>query len=336
VPQVTPSNSREWELELALPLGWITQRAFRVGDATAQVEASREQARAERRDVLLELRILFWSLAHDRARVEALETMRSQTAELARLVTRRVEKGEARPSEASRAEIELEKVEIELEAGRSLLNARQREARLWIKGSESHEIEVEANLAEISPVFDLDSVLSVARSRHPAILAARARVRGSASALSLEKFARIPEVEVRGYASGDTERRMRGVGIAFELPVWNWNAGRITQARAQLDAGRHQLEWRTRETETAVVQAHGASVAAKQTALRYRDRILPRSESAATIMEKAYRLGEASLLEVIDSRRVLVETRLQYLAALLQAHIDDSQLDALTGREDTR
>jgi cobalt-zinc-cadmium efflux system outer membrane protein len=151
----------------------------------------------------------------------------------------------------------------------------------------------------------------------------------------LEKIARIPEVEVRGYASEETDRRMRGLGIVLDLPLWNWNSGRIAQARAQLEAGRQQLEWQTLETESAIIEAHGASVAAKQTAIRYRDRILPRAESAATIMEKAYRLGEASLLEVIDARRVLVETHLQYLAALLQAQLDDSQLDALTGREDT-
>ena len=51
-------------------------------------------------------------------------------------------------------------------------------------------------------------------------------------------------------------------------------------------------------------------------------------------MEKTYRLGEAGLLELIDARRVLVETRRQYLALLLQAQLDRSHLIALTGQED--
>jgi cobalt-zinc-cadmium efflux system outer membrane protein len=122
----------------------------------------------------------------------------------------------------------------------------------------------------------------------------------------------------------------------MDVPLWNWNSGRIAQARAQLAAGRQRLEWETRQTESAVIEAHGAGQSATQTAIRYRDRIIPRSESAAAIMEKAYRLGEASLLEVIDARRVLIETRLQYLAALVQAQIDSSHLDALTGQEDTQ
>lgn len=336
VPPGTPSSDHDWSLELALPLNWLAQRPYRVGDARAQLDASSEDVRAVRRDALLELRTLFWSLAHEQERVATLETLRDQTAELARLVARRVEKGEARPSEATRAEIELQKVLIQLEADRSLLRARQDQAKLWIMGSGSRELRMAADLRALPRVPDLDSSLASVRIGHPAIRAARARVRGLTSALRLENISRLPEIEVRGFDASDPDRRLRGAGVALGVPIWNWNSGRVAQARAQLEAGRRQLEWEVRQTETAVIEAHGASLAASQAATRYRDEILPRSESAAAIMEKAYRLGEASLLEVLDARRVLVETRLQYLAALVEAQIDSSQLDALTGQEDSQ
>ena len=94
------------------------------------------------------------------------------------------------------------------------------------------------------------------------------------------------------------------------------------------------LEYETREIESSIIDAQGACLAASQTAVRYKDRILPRSESAASTMQKTYQLGEASLLEVIDARRVLVDTRRQYLAALLQAQLECSRLNALAGTED--
>ncbi len=333
-PGGTPPNPRDWSLELALPLDWVTQRAFRVGGAAAQLDAGREAARGVRRDVLLELRMLFWNLACDQARVAALESLHDQTAELVRLVTRRVEKGEARPSEATRAEIELEKVTIELEADQYLLRARQDQARLWIRGSAEQELWMEADLTSVPGVPDLEAALSAARAAHPSILAARARVRGLSSALGLENIARLPALELRGFAESEPDRRTRGGGIAVDVPLWNWNSGRIAQARAQLAAGRQELEWETRQTESAVIEAHGACQSATRAAVRYRDRILPLSESAAAIMEKTYRVGEASLLEVIDARRVLVETRREYLAVLLQAQLDCSHLNALIGQED--
>ena len=193
-----------------------------------------------------------------------------------------------------------------------------------------------ADLGAIPREPDLDSVMAIARSAHPAIRAARARVRGLSSALGFENISRLPEIEVRGFDVSEPDRRTRGGGLTVGVPLWNWNSGRVAQARAQLESGHRQFDWQVRQTEAAVIEAHGASLAATQTATRYRDEILPRSESTAAIMEKAYRLGEASLLEVIDARRVLVETRLQYLAALVEAQIDSSQLDALTGQEDTQ
>jgi cobalt-zinc-cadmium efflux system outer membrane protein len=183
-------------------------------------------------------------------------------------------------------------------------------------------------------VPDLGTALAAVRAGHPSLDAARARVQMLAAELGAERMARIPDVSIRGFTLEEPERRAHGGALALDLPLWNWNSGRIAQARAQLEAGRRQLEWETREIESVVIEVQGACLANTQTAIRYRDRILPRSESAALIMEKTYRLGEASLLEVIDARRVLVETRLQYLAVLLQAQLDCSHLNALIGQED--
>ena len=169
----------------------------------------------------------------------------------------------------------------------------------------------------------------------PGLGAARARVRRSPRRPAPSGWRGSRSIEVRGFAARELERRTYGGGIAVDLPLWDWNSGRIARAGAQLEAGRKQLEWETRQTESAVIEAHAECLATTRTAERYRDRILPRAESVAAIMEKTYRLGEAGLLELIDARRVLVETRLRYLATLVQAQLDCSRLSALTGQEDT-
>jgi cobalt-zinc-cadmium efflux system outer membrane protein len=46
-----------------------------------------------------------------------------------------------------------------------------------------------------------------------------------------------------------------------------------------------------------------------------------------------YLLGEASLLEVIDARRTLLDARRSYLGTIAQAQIDCSRLRALVGKE---
>jgi len=325
----------EWGLELSLPLGWLAQRRPKIEAAEAEASVTVAESGVLRRDVILELRTLFWTLAYDQARVAALEDLGGQTADLVRSIKRRVETGEVRPSEATRIEIELERVTSDLEAARSSLHARQAQLKLWFAGANNQELVIEADIASVPSTLDLDTALAEARSRHPSIEAARARVRALTAAVDVEKMARLPSVAIKGFTIDELDRRAVGGGLAVDVPLWNWNAGRIAQAKAQLEAGRKRLEYEAREIESSIIEAQGACLAASHTAVRYMDRILPRSEAAASTMERTYQLGEASLLEVIDARRVLVETRRQYLAALLQSQLDCSRLNALAGQDES-
>lgn len=322
----------ETGLELTVPLGWITQRGQKVAAARAQLDVSESEAEVLRRDVLLQLRVLFWNLAHDQAGVAALGVLESQTADLAHSVQRRVEKGEARPVEQTRVEVEVEKIANELEAARISLRTNREQLQLWLGGE--RELLVEADLSAIPKPLDLDAALAKSQSTHPSINAARARVQERSSEVAVEKLARVPSVALKAFAAEEVDRRAYGGGVALDLPLWNWNSGRIAQAQAQLAAGEKQLEAQIREIASSIIQSRGACLAASQTATRLKDRILPRSEAAASTMERTYQLGEASLFEAIDARRGLVETRRQYLAALVQAQIDCSRFNTLVGEED--
>lgn len=319
--------------ELTVPLGWIAQRGYKVAAAMAELNASQNDAEVLRRDVLLQLRVLFWNLVYDQTRVAALADLEAQTADLARIVRRRVEAGEARPVEKARVEVELEKVASDLDAARISLRANRKQLQLWLGGEKVRGLRVEADLSSVPTALDLDAALAQARFSHPSIKAARARVEARAAEVSIEKLARVPSVALKAFTEEEIDRRAYGGGIAVDIPVWNWNGGRIAQAQAQLAAGKKQLEAQARDLESSIVESHGACLAASRTAVRLRDSILPRSESAASTMERTYQLGEASLLEAIDARRVLVETRRTYLAALVQAQIDCSRFNTLIGKE---
>ena len=80
--------------------------------------------------------------------------------------------------------------------------------------------------------------------------------------------------------------------------------------------------------DTSAEAACRSSVA---TAAQLEEDVLPRSGSAASVMERTYLLGDTSLLEVIEARRTLLESRSLFLDALVQAHVDCSRLGALMG-----
>jgi len=329
-----PSRA-EWGLALTVPLGWVAGRGYRIDAAEAGVDAARAESEGLRRDVLVQLRTLYWSLVYEQARVASLEALVAQTSALAQTVARRVEKGEARPVEATRVEIEREKVAGELDAARTALGARQAELALWVSGTPSTTVVAVADLDALPNVVERDAALERVRRNHPALALARARTRAVQAEVGVEERARVPSFALTGYTSDQLDARAFGVGVALDLPLWNWNRGRIAGAEASLAAALRQAEATRLELEASVVDAQAACQASVETATRVRDGVLPRSETAAATLEKTYQLGEASLLEVIDARRTLLDARRSYLGSLAQAQIDCSRLGALVGEEST-
>lgn len=323
----------EWGLSLTMPLGWIAQRGYRIDAAKADVEIALAEAAALRRDILLQLRTLFWNLVYEQARSASLEALSTQTLALVRTVKQRVEKGESRPVEATRVEIELEKVLGELDTARTALDVRNAELSLWLGGIAGKTLVANAALDELPVVLTRDIALSTARDSHPMLEVARAKTRSLEADIGVEKRARVPAFSLSGFTTHDLDRSAFGVGLAIELPVFNWNSGRIAQAEARLSASRKQAESTRLELESTVLETQAACQASVATATRFRDNVVPRSEITVSTIEKTYQVGEASLFEVIDARRTLLDARRFYLSTLVQAQIDCSHLSVLIGEK---
>jgi cobalt-zinc-cadmium efflux system outer membrane protein len=330
---VGDSSRLEWGLSLSMPLGWIAQRGSRIDQAEAEVDAVEAESNSLRREVLLQFRTLFWNLVYERDRIASLVTLEAQISQLVRTVNKRVEMGEVRPVEATRVEIELEKVTAELEAARISLSSRQAQLALQLGVPAGTQLVPIADLDALPVAMDRETALARARTTHPVLAVARARTRSLEADVSIERMARFFSFSITGFAAYELDRRAYGVGLAVDLPVWNWNSGRIAQANAKLAAGRMQADSSALELESAVIEAQAACHSSVATATRLGNNVLPRSETAAATIEKTYQLGEASLLDVIDARRTLLDARHLYMSALAQAQINCSRLGALVGEE---
>ena len=323
----------EWGLGLSIPLGWIAMRGAQIDAAGAEAKVADARARGLRRDILLQLRLQFWNLVYAQARVEALEELHEQTRALVTTVKRRVDQGEVRPVEATRVEVEAEKMTGELETARSTLTARRAQLAMWLRDRAPGRLVAVGDLTALPVAMTAQRARARARAEHPVVLAAVARVEASAAKVSVEQRARMPAVEVGAFTDHELDRRAYGLGVSVELPVWNWNQAHIQQAEATLAADRQRLEAKRIELEAAAIEAQSACQAGVTRATRYQDRALPKAVSATRTIERTYQLGEATLLEVIDARRTLLETRRQSLEAWVRAQVDCSRLSALTGED---
>jgi cobalt-zinc-cadmium efflux system outer membrane protein len=325
-----PERRREWGYSVELPLEFLNSRRQRVAAAEASVEGAQQDARAVRAQVLRELRRVFVSVAHDQEMLAAKMELEGQVAQLAALVRRRAERGEGRPTEVTRIEIELEKLRAGVQRARGAADAQRQRLSSWMGAPVAR---VEADLTRSPELPPLEETLRLVVESSPVIRAGRARVSAAEQAASAERWDRLPRLSATGARVEELDRQATSLTATVTVPLWNWNVGRIRQADAALAAERARLDAAIRELSAGLGEAWQGCSAGISAGVRFREEILPRAESSAKTLGRAFELGESGLLDVIDARRVLLDTRSEYLDLLLDMQNACGDLAALAELE---
>ena len=322
----------EWGVGLTIPFDWIGPRGPEIRAAQSEADASREDAVATRREVLGRLATLFWKVAFDQRLILTLQETEEQVARLAGLVRLRVQKGESRPTELPRIETELERVRIDLGRARAEARADRRGLAVRLGLEERVELRVEADLsaADGGPP-SRDDVTARVIQAHPRLAAAQARVAGREARVCAERARRIPGFSVGGFFDREPDQDSVGALFQVKLPIWNWNTGAIRRAEAERSAGEQAAEAAGRDLLADAGSAWERCVQGREAAARFDLEILPRAHAASRAVERGFELGETSLIDVLDARRVLLDVRKEQIAAGLQARVECTALQVLTG-----
>lgn len=172
--------------------------------------------------------------------------------------------------------------------------------RLPLKGEESLRLETELEkIASNNPMLQgLSSAAEAARSN---IEIAK---RQSKPLFSVG-------VDSRVYSGGDF--REASIGAKMTIPLFNKSVyrARVDQAREQESAATYQIQALERELRTEVVTAFTDAENALRQAETFSKNVIPRTEKAAESTENAWITQRASLLEVLESRRAVLNARLE-------------------------
>jgi cobalt-zinc-cadmium efflux system outer membrane protein len=321
--------TREEDLSVGLPLDWIWTRPAQLRSARSQeTQVGAEQMQLGR-DLILEAGDAFWTLVRDQALAQATDELSRQLQTLQDAVATRIKVGEARPVEAARMDVEALQAELEASAARRSLDLDRQQLARWLSGAKPQLLIADADLARLPEAPD-PGTFQRTRQSAPRLLAARARIDAERGRLSLERLGRMPRVELQGRLERAEDRLAKGAGLALELPLFNWNQGRIDQARASLQEAEAGLAVETRRLDSEAAAATSAYAISRDAARTYQERILPRAEAAVQALEAMWQAGEASLFELIDARRTGWATRREAIEAQYRAQLDGLRLQTLS------
>ncbi len=306
-------------------------RSARTAAARHERDGAARDLERGRRDLLSEVerRFTFLLGAQERA---ALAEQNTQTArEVTRAVASLVDAGEVSPIEAARAESDEALAFIDLgNARRDVDLARLDLASLWGDAVASFAFAT-GTLATALELPHPDAVLATV-GLLPDLARWDAEKARQASLVAVAKRQALPDltlsVGARSYSG--LPGRTWVAGLALPIPLFNQFGG----ARAEATARREQADGERRAEEArvraAVLASHTTLSRAIEEVSALRDEVLPRAVRVYEALDEGYRRGKFRLLDLLEARRTLAQTRLRYVDALVRLNTAGADLRRLT------
>ena len=321
--------------ETTVSISWVVERGLRqrrIDAARADVSLRTLEVEISRLDAVAETARRFLAcLAYQHRLGLAAEAVRV-AAEATQAVGNRVSAGGALQAELARAEAALARAELlEENHAHELLSAYHRLSAQWGEtqpdfGSVQGEVQTlpdaepfEALLARVRRNPDLVRFMSERRLAEAELRIAEARSRPDWLA-----SAGVRRVEA-------TDDVMLVGGISLPLRTRDTNLGLLAESRAHIARTEAEAAAARVRIETALFVLYQELMHELHLAMRLRDDVIPRIESALADTRRAYDLGRYSYLEWSVVQGELLEANNELLEASVNAHRVIIEIERLTG-----
>jgi cobalt-zinc-cadmium efflux system outer membrane protein len=314
--------------ELPLDLPWL--RAPRIGAAEATRDAARYQFAFDRAAIQFD--------------VDTTYTRALATAMHARLSRRTADDADSlfKIAQLRREVGDVSELDVRLAAVNSgqLENAAADDSLTALGTLLSLQLQMGLSGDEPSIVL-VDSLLPTDGASAPApardylpIAAATARLKAAERALTFTRASRFAPSVQFGVDQGDpTSARphelLPVIGFSLPFPLFNRSGGAVTQAVADRDRARAELDQTRRETDAAVARAT-RELAAAQSRVRRSAALVTSADRVAAMSLQAYSEGAVALANVLEAQRNAREILARYIDDLAAADASARMLRWLT------
>ena len=314
---------------IAQPLDLTGRRlALRAGARALDRSAIADSITAMR-DVEVAAAQAFWRASLASALLALAEVQRVDAERLARVEDDRAREGAVAEVVAIRTSVERERARVAESSARAA----------WIHAAAALARALGIHPESLPPVEPLavtlpltadglpraDAAVANALANRSELAALRAADDAGTRRVSAERRALLPDVVVQAGTKQTAGYSTRVIGVAVPLPLFDRNTAARNRAAAELDlvrAERRAIEQTVRTSVTATIESYRTLLSAQPDGT---DSLVTRVAEVARIADAAYAAGGGTLLELLDARRMRIETLtavLRWVADVRIAHVD--------------
>lgn len=240
-----------------------------------------------------------------------------------------------------RAQVELERLRVELQTLRDRRDPILARLNAALGRSPSAPL---ADVHDSAAVVTMtrDEALALLATHNPDLLEVEFRIAREDAAATLAGRGLIPDLTLAGEYIDTGPARFAGVPdsgkdavialASINVPLWFGKYGAEKDAasarRLAAKEERRQLE---RELAARVERAHAEAVDAQRRRELYRTKLLPKATQSLDATQQSFAAGDADLLDVVDAQRTLLEFELAIARADRDLAVAAAEVELLTG-----
>ncbi|MGC5703578.1 TolC family protein [Pseudomonas sp. NFXW11] len=243
----------------------------------------------------------------------------------------RVRGGKASPVEATRAQVQLAEVSLELKRGQLEQDNAYRQLARVIGSASADFAAVQEPPAEV--LLPASARLLSSLPQTTELRMAEQEIVQREAALGLQRSQRIPDLDLSigsQYDAGARER-VNLVGLSMPLPLFNRNQGNVLSAARRADQARDLRNATELRLRDETLQALEQWSTARNEVQSFDQTLLPAAQRAVESATRGFEMGKFGFLEVLDAQRTLIGARSQYLAALAQTSAARVRIERIYG-----
>ena len=284
-------------------------------------------------EVIFEIKYLFYKILLLKKREELAQKTLNSITNIHQLIVKKAKLGEVKELEAIKlnvetlkAQNELNKIETELKLARENLNKS-------LGNSLPPDFSVQGILDYKPLILEEKSLLQKACISHPLIKRKEKEREYAKSNIDYIKWQRLPDPKLSGFIHEELDGQNKGIGISFEIPLWNFKSKEIAEAESLFLRQSEELKGLRMELTTEVKTKLSQLRLSEQTIKLFHKGLLKQAEESLKISEVSYKQGEISLIDYLDSQRTYYSILKDYQDSLYAWNADRASLEKTIGED---
>lgn len=315
-------------ITVEVPMLLAGQRGVRKEAAERQVDVAAAQVEVGYNQLIHESWRLFAQLLANQQRVTVLDEARVDLERLRTIIAGKQNAGTASQYDVMRMVQEVQSLNTRLENAQTNLSSTIGELSSLL-GFPSWKPQAIGKLEPIGVSLDIDTLWKQTEQNNPDLETARREIIAADSGLTRAERERWPVPSLM-FGTAFTDKPYGNTtfaGLSVDLPIFDRGQGGMARAAAEVHASQLKRELLMAATRQELERAVDVLGRRRSTLAKAEHEVLAPLPILKQMAEDAYRLGQTSIIELLDSSRTRTEIKLNHLE-LIQNEIE-AELDVM-------